>query len=85
MTNTFEIERLLTAIESDPETIHADFDPGTLAGNLYLELLESWDSIPEKPRAVMAFVGAILKQQHYRELQAEIEAMVLARRLARGK
>lgn len=81
-----EIEGLLARIENDPD---ADalfpYNSGGLASNLYIELLESWDLIPGKTRAVMAFVGASLRRQYYRELQAEIEAKQLVDRLSRGK
>lgn len=79
-----EIEGLLTSIETDPE---ADalfpYSSGGLAMNLYLELCQNWDSIPPRTRAVMAHVGASLKRQYYRELQAEIDAKQLSERLSR--
>lgn len=81
-----KIEELLTWIENDPG---ADalfpYNPGGLASNLYIELLDSWDLIPDKTRAVMAFVGASLKRQHYRELQAEIEVKQITDRLTKGR
>lgn len=84
--NPIDIQGMLTTLESDPlsEAIFP-FDAGGLAGNLYLELLENWSAIPEKTRSVMACVGASLMRQHYRELQAQIDAKAIANRLRRDK
>lgn len=80
-----ELEGILTDVENDSELdILFPYDPGQLATLLYLDLSENWDAIPGKTRSVIACVGAALKRQHYRELQAYIDAAVAVGRSKGG-
>lgn len=86
MTSRIEIEGILTAMEADEKVAALfPFDAGGLAGNLYVELLDNWDAIPEKTRSVMACVGAALKRQSYREIQSDLDAKCLANRFSKAR